>query len=84
MGFSHTALFNIKNQLNPSIYSWNKLIDTGMPFIKNSLLFDSQEKFTETKIDFDRINDYLNKNPSLLNKMKEFWIETFDKPRNII
>lgn len=84
MNFSHTVLFNLESKLNPSIYSWNKLIDIGMPFIKNSLLFDSQEKFTETKIDFDRINDYLNKNPSLLNKMKEFWIETSNKPRNII
>ena len=97
IGFSHTALFNIKTQINPTIYSWNKLIDIGMPFIKNNLLFDSPESLTQraghppgaasrfvSGVDFDRINDYLNKNPSLLNKMKEFWIETSDKPRNII
>ena len=91
MRIRHSKNINIKTQKRPSIYSWNKLIDIGMPFIKNNLLFDSQESLTQRaghsrrpRIDFDRINDYLNKNPSLLNKMKEFWIETSDKPRNII
>ena len=84
MNFSHTALFNIQDKLNSSIYSWDKLVDLGMPFIKNTLIFNPQEKFTEMKINFSKINYYLKKNPSLLNKMKEFWIETLDNPTNII
>jgi rhamnosyltransferase len=83
MGFSHKSLFNIQDKLNPTIYSWDKLIDLGMPFIKNALLFDAQDKFTEAAIDFNNIEYYLNKNPLILNKMKQFWIETSEKPINI-
>jgi rhamnosyltransferase len=83
MGFSHKCLFNIQDTLNPTIYSWDKLINTGMPFIKNALLFDGQEKFTEATIDFNKLNSYLNKNHSILNKMKQFWVENSEKPINI-
>jgi rhamnosyltransferase len=83
MNFSNTVLFDIKSTLNPSIYSWDELIDLGMPFIKNTLIFNPKEKFTETKINFSKINYYLKKNPLLLDKMKKFWAEILDNPTNI-
>jgi rhamnosyltransferase len=84
MDFSHKSLFNTEDKLNPTIYSWDKLVDLGMPFIKNTLIFNPQEKFNEMKINFSKINYYLRKNPLLLDKMKKFWIETSDNPSNII
>ena len=83
MNFSNTVLFDTKHSLNQSIYFWDRLVDLGMPFIKNSLIFDPPKKFNEMKINSSKINYYLKKNPSLLNKMKKFWIETLDSPINI-
>jgi lipopolysaccharide biosynthesis protein len=84
MDFSHKSLFNTEDKSNPTIYSWDKLVDLGMPFIKNTLIFNPQEKFNEMKINFSKINYYLKKNPLLLDKMKKFWIETSDNATNII
>ena len=84
MNFSNTVLFDTKHELNQSIYFWDELIDLGMPFIKNTLIFNPTRKFNEMKINFSKINYYLKKNPSLLTKMKKFWIETSDYPTNIV
>jgi hypothetical protein len=84
MNFSNTVLFDTKDQLNQSIYFWDKLIDLGMPFIKNTVIFNPQKKFNEMNINFSKINFYLKKNPLLLDKMKKFWIETSNNPTNII
>jgi hypothetical protein len=84
MNFSNTVLFDTKDELNQSIYFWDKLIDLGMPFIKNTLIFNPQKKFNQMNINFSKINDYLKKNPLLLDKMKKFWTETSNNPTNII
>ena len=84
MNFSNTVLFDTKDELNQSIYFWDKLIDLGMPFIKNTLIFNPQKKFNQMNINFSKINYYLKKNPLLLDEMKKFWIETSNNPTNII
>jgi glycosyltransferase involved in cell wall biosynthesis len=78
-GFSHNTLFDTGEGHNQTHASWSKLIDMGMPFIKNELLFKNPER-----IDVRNINNYLIKNQTLFNKMKMFWEETSFVPYFLI